>query len=47
MSHLEKQETAEYYTWLLHTEAQEFEKELLEIVSYNLLNSHQIKCYFI
>ena len=31
----------------LHIEAQEFEKELLEIVSCNLLNSHQIKCYFI
>ena len=35
MSHLEKQETAEYYNWLLRIKAQEFEKELLEIVSYN------------
>ena len=47
MSRLEKQETAEYYNWLFCIEAQEFEKELLEIVSYNLLNNHQIKHYFI
>ena len=28
------QETAEYYQWLIRIERQEFEEELLEIVSY-------------
>ena len=47
MSGLEKQETAEYYNWLLHIEAQEFERELLEIVSNNFYNCCQIKNHFI
>ena len=29
------QETTEYYNWLFKIEAQEFKKELLEIVSSN------------
>ena len=33
MAELPDQETAEYYNWLFKIEAQEFEKELLEIVS--------------
>ena len=41
MARLEKQETAEYYNWLLRIERAEFEKELLEIVSINLHN-HKI-----
>ena len=43
MSRLERQETVEYYDWLLHIEAHEFKEELLEIVSHSLLNSHQIQ----
>ena len=35
MARSEKQETAEYYNWLLCIERAEFEKELLEIVSIN------------
>ena len=35
MAQLPNQETAEYYNWLFKIEAQEFEKELLEIVSSN------------
>ena len=33
MARLPMQETAEYYNWLFRIETQEFEKELLEIVS--------------
>ena len=33
MARLPIQETAEYYNWLFRMETQEFEKELLEIVS--------------
>ena len=33
MARSEKQESAEYYQWLLKIERTEFEKELLEIVS--------------
>ena len=33
MAQLPDQETTEYYNWLFKIEAQEFEKELLEIVS--------------
>ena len=38
------QETAEYYNWLFKIEAQEFEKELLEIVSsiYNLVRNTKV-----
>ena len=35
MAQLPIQETAEYYNWLFRIEAQEFEKELLEIISNN------------
>ena len=35
MAQLPNQETAEYYNWLFKIEAQEFEKELLKIVSSN------------
>ena len=34
MARLEKQESAEYYQWLFKIERTEFEKELLEIVSF-------------
>ena len=37
MARLLIQETSEYYNWLFRIEAQEFEKELLEIVSSNQL----------
>ena len=37
MARLPIQETAEYYNWLFRIETQEFEKELLEIVSSNQL----------
>ena len=33
----EVQETAEYYQWLIHIECQEFEAELLKIVSVPFL----------
>ena len=33
MAGKEDQETKEYYQWLIHLERQEFEEELLEIVS--------------
>ena len=35
MASKEVQETAEYYQWLIRIERQEFEEELLEIVSFN------------
>ena len=35
MAQLPDQETAEYYNWLFKIEAQEFKKELLEIVGSN------------
>ena len=35
MASKEVQETAEYYQWLIQIERQEFEEELLEIVSFN------------
>ena len=34
MASKEVQETAEYYQWLIQIERQEFEEELLEIVSF-------------
>ena len=34
MANKEVQETAEYYQWLIRIEIQEFEEELLEIVSF-------------
>ena len=37
MTQLPIQETAEYYNWLFRIKIQEFEKELLEIVSSNQL----------
>ena len=37
MASKEVQETAEYYQWLIRIERQEFEEELLEIVSFNFL----------
>ena len=37
------QETAEYYNWLFRIEAQEFEKELLDIVSTNLYLRNEIQ----
>ena len=42
------QETAEYYNWLFKIKAQEFEKELLEIVSsiYNLMRKTNVVLQF-
>ena len=42
MSRLERQETVEYYDWLLHIEAHEFEEELLEIISYSIKYKYPI-----
>ena len=44
MAQLPDQETAEYYNWLFKIEAQEFEKELLEIISsiYNLMRKTNV-----
>ena len=35
MASKEVQGTAEYYQWLIQIERQEFEEELLEIISFN------------
>ena len=37
MASKEVQEAAEYYQWLVRIKRQEFEEELLEIVSFNFL----------
>ena len=40
MSQEEKQEIKEYYQWLIHLERQQFEEELLEIVSNSYKNTN-------
>ena len=40
MAQYKQQEMAEYYRWLLKIERNEFEKELLDIVSKNLCKLH-------
>ena len=40
MAGKENQETKEYYQWLIRLERQEFEEELLEIVSIWLLHKY-------
>ena len=44
MAQRDTQETAEYYHWLLRIERQQFEEELLEIVSIqNLITGEFVK----